>query len=170
MLSVDNHNQLRHSLSSHQRYERRIWRPLGFWLSDVPLTNAYALWRLHQSEDFRAGHREHEIFEQAVILALLHRGVDHQPTNKISKRSRCRWGVLAPVECLQEQREYDDDERSARRRRRRALAEISGNDAQNRPARRPRNVQTDYLACQANLCTDRACFYNFHMYLYKKAI
>jgi hypothetical protein len=86
MLSVDNHNQFRHSLSSHQRYERRVWRLLGFWRFDVPLTNAYILWRAYQSEDFRAGHREHEIFEKAVILVLLHHGLDHQPINKIGKR------------------------------------------------------------------------------------
>jgi hypothetical protein len=170
MLAVDNHNQLRRSFSSHLCYERRIWRPLGFWLFDVPLTNAYTLWRERQTEEFRAGHREHEAFEQAVILRLLHRGGNHQPTNNIGKRSRCRWGILAPGECLQESRVYDDDERGARRRRRRALAEISGNSAQNGPAKRPRNVQTGCVECAANLCTDRACFYKFHTHLYEKAI
>jgi hypothetical protein len=170
MNAVDDSNQLRANLTTHQRFERRIWRPLGFWLFDVAATNAYTLWRELQTPQFRAGHHEHEAFERALISGLLHRGPPHIPVAKIGKRSRCRWGVLNPGEYLQEQRNHHNNERGAHQRRRNAMTEISGNAARPAPIRRPRNIHSGCLDCNVSLCIDRDCFYNYHIYFYDKSI
>jgi len=39
MNATDNSNQLRKNLTTHQRFESRVWRPLGYWLFDVAATN-----------------------------------------------------------------------------------------------------------------------------------
>jgi hypothetical protein len=170
MNATDNSNQLRANLSSHQLYEHRTWRPLGYFLIDIAATNAYALWRLQQTPEFCAGHHEHEVFEQALISGLLHRGPAHLPVPKVGKRSRCRWGVVQPGGCLQEQRQYKDNERKARWRSRNTLGEISGNAARPVPVKRPRNIHSGCLDCNLNLCIDRDCFDNYHLYYFNKSI
>jgi hypothetical protein len=167
MNGTDNNNQLRGTLSCHQRFEQRTWRPLGYWLFDVVLSNTFALWRLQQSPQLRASCREHEIFEKAVISGLLRRGPPHLAVARIGKRSRCRWGILMPGECVQGTTECHDDESIIRRP---VLAETTGNAPRRPPVRRPRNVRSGCIDCNVSLCIDRNCFYNFHMYLHDKTI
>ena len=170
MNAVDVNNQLRKTFSSHQQHERRIWRPLGYWLFDVCLTNSFIIWRELQSQKKQDGHRLHEEFERALISGLLQRGLHHLPMKRIGKRSRCHWGVLRPGECLQQPKVYNDDERMARRRKRSALGEISGNARLKTAPKRPRNVESGCSDCNLNLCITRACFQSYHVYLHTKYI
>jgi hypothetical protein len=170
MNGVDNSNQLRKNLSTHQRFEHRTWRPLGYWLFDVAATNAYALWRLQQTSELRASHREHQIFEKQLIHGLLQRGPPHTPTPRVGKRSRCRWGVLRPGDCVQGQGVDDNSNEAIERGQRSVLSEIDGNSAQRPPIKRSRNIRSGCVDCQVTLCIDRACFDSYHLYIHEKAL
>jgi hypothetical protein len=41
MNGVDRGNQLRKSFTCHKPYERRIWRPLWYYILDVCAVNSY---------------------------------------------------------------------------------------------------------------------------------
>ena len=51
MNTVDVANQLRSNFSSQYGYERRNWRPLGWFLLDICLVNSYILWRATLSKE-----------------------------------------------------------------------------------------------------------------------
>jgi hypothetical protein len=170
MNGVDNSNQLRKNLSTHQRFEHRTWRPLGFWLFDVAATNAFALWRLYQPPNIRNSHREHQLFERALISGLLRRGPAHTPIPKLGKRSRCRWGIIRPGDCVQGAGLGHWSNETGEGYERTVLSEIDGNAARSGSTKRPRNVNSGCLDCQVSLCIDRDCFDSYHLYIHNKTL
>ncbi len=170
MNAVDVSNQHRSNLSFHLQFERRIWRPLGEWLFDVALHNAYSLWRLHTSSKIQASHRMHEAFEKALIHALLHPNSTHTPISQLGKGRRCRWGALAPGQCTQGQDISYIRGNGVGKRPRKVLEEVDVNAPRPTPKTRSRCVKSGCEECQVALCIDRPCFDSYHLYIHTKKL
>ena len=160
---VDVANQLRGNFSCHLSQQQRNWRPLGFWLFDICITNAFVIWRELQDETVKRGRRCHEIFENDLINEMLRRGPCHQ-SERLDKRGYCAWGSRNPEQCLAAAPAWDRDKR-------RPLGEISGNETRgSRSSRRARCVITGCKTCNVHLCTTGPCYTNWHEDLLEKCI
>jgi hypothetical protein len=68
MTGVDLSNQLRKNLTVHRAYERRIWRPLWYYILDVCAVNSYLIWQGDTKDQGKRGQRR---FRKPLIEALL---------------------------------------------------------------------------------------------------
>jgi Transposase IS4 len=68
MNSVDRSNQLRKNFSAHRLYERRVWRPLWYYILDICAVNSYLIWRGDIVDRGKRGQRR---FREALINAFL---------------------------------------------------------------------------------------------------
>jgi len=162
MNAVDVANQFRAHTTFHHQYERRNWRPLGFFLLDVCLGNSWFIWKAkqaHQSTHLRAQ------FNHKLIDALIARGVEHAIARRPASR-RCSWGALHPEDCSPTPREYRDERRQRRQTRRVPLGETSGNSRHQTPCRRAAESIWGCNSCDVNLCTKRGCYHKWHRHLY----
>ena len=48
---VDIADHLRKNSSCQRKWDKRVWRPLTYWLFDTCLTNSYIIWRSLQPKD-----------------------------------------------------------------------------------------------------------------------
>jgi hypothetical protein len=68
MNGVDRSNQLRKNFTVYRAYERRVWRPLWYYVLDVCAVNSYLIWKGDTSDSGKRGQRP---FREALIGALL---------------------------------------------------------------------------------------------------
>jgi hypothetical protein len=68
MNGVDRSNQLRKNFTVHQSYERRVWRPLWYYILDVCAVNSYLIWKGDTKDRNKRGQRS---FRDPLIKALL---------------------------------------------------------------------------------------------------
>jgi hypothetical protein len=68
MNGVDRGNQLRKNFTAHRPYERRVWRPLWYYILDVCAVNGYLIWKGNTEDKGKRGQRR---YREALIDALL---------------------------------------------------------------------------------------------------
>jgi Transposase IS4 len=68
MNGVDRSNQLRRNFTIHRAYERRIWRPLWYYVFDVCTVNSYLIQKGDTEDKSHKGQRP---FRKALAEALL---------------------------------------------------------------------------------------------------
>ena len=68
MNDVDRSNQLRKNFTAHRPYERRVWRPLWYYILDICVVNNYLLWKGDKADIKKRGQCP---FRKALIDALL---------------------------------------------------------------------------------------------------
>jgi Transposase IS4 len=68
MNKVDRSNQLRKNFTAHRSYERRIWRPLWYYILDVCAVNSYLIFKGDTTDQ---GNRGQQRFQEALMDALL---------------------------------------------------------------------------------------------------
>ena len=161
MNGVDRFNQLRKDFSCHRPNEERYWRPMLWWLFDVCAINSFLIWRQFRSAKEADSCRQHGIFQDSLIDALL--AIDPKlpiydsPSNHVptltEKRLSCAYGVKYPGECL-----MGSD------KPRHVLGEVK-NEA--RPKRRTRTTRMACTGCKLHLCIDRDCFRKWHVLLHR---
>jgi hypothetical protein len=166
MNAVDIANQFRAHTTFQHPFERRNWRPLGFFLLDICLGNSYFIWKAkqaHQSTHLRAK------FNRTLIDQLLARGPTHTLSKRPTKR-RCAWGVNHLNDCSPDI-DYHKSERQLRRHQRQQanrvpLGEIAVNLGAQRPRRRAAESKWGCEMCDVNLCKQKGCFIKFHRQLH----
>jgi Transposase IS4 len=57
MNGVDRSNQLRGNFTAHRAYERRVWRPLWYYILDVCAVNSYLIWKGDIKDKSKRGQR-----------------------------------------------------------------------------------------------------------------
>ena len=68
MNDVDRNNQLRKNFTVHRPYERRIRRPLWYYILDVCTVNVYLIWKGNKVDQNKRGQRR---FRETLINTLL---------------------------------------------------------------------------------------------------
>jgi Transposase IS4 len=68
MNGVDRSNQLRKNFTAHRSYERRIWRPIWYYILDVCAVNSYLISKGDTTDQGNRGQRR---FREALMDALL---------------------------------------------------------------------------------------------------
>jgi hypothetical protein len=166
MNAVDIANQFRAHTTFQHKFERRNWRPLGFFLFDICLGNSFFIWRArqaHQSTHLRAQ------FNRKLIDSLLARGTEHTICKRLVKR-RCAWGASHLDECSPKPQHHVIKLQQPRQSRsgtvRVPLGEISGNSRQEGLRRRAARSIWGCDSCNVNLCIEKGCFVKFHKQLY----
>ena len=162
MNGVDRSNQLRKNFTAHRPYERRVWRPLWYYMLDVCAVNAYLIWKGDTKDKAKRGQR---CFREPLIKALLNtpypkvemlvkktykskpmplpnRDTLNHHWQEFSKRGYCVW-------CKKKDK------------MRPALAEIVNQAASNTCQRRSR-VYGGCMSCNVYLCVKEDCFRQFH--------
>jgi hypothetical protein len=165
MNGVDRSNQLRKNFTTHQPYERRIWRPLWYYILDVCAVNSYLVWKENIKDQ---GKRSQRRYREALIDALLNTPYPPplpppppppppppipQPNRthyweRFEKRGYCVW-------CKKYMEKWEP------KRVRPVLSDIV-NEAT--PAQAPRQSRTygGCKICSAYLCVKGACFERYH--------
>jgi hypothetical protein len=168
MNGVDRSNQLRRNLTVHRGYERRVWRPLWYYILDVCAVNSYLIWKGDTKDKGKRGQRQ---FRDPLTEALLNTPYPKEEINptwyshpksmplpnwdtqghcwsKFPKRGYCVW-------CKEHAQEWKS------KRVRPALAEIVNGAG---PAQRQRQSKTygGCEACSACLCQKGGCFKQYH--------
>jgi Transposase IS4 len=99
MNGVDLADQLRHNYTIHRKQEKRVWRPLFYFLLNVCLVNAYLLFKAGKEDCTKRGQRP---YRDAVAEALLNTLYQAEPKlpqkpgqihqwSKKDKRGYCVW-------------------------------------------------------------------------------
>lgn len=162
MNGVDRANHLRHNLTAHRPFEKRVWRPIWYWLLDICAVNGYKLFLGDKTDHKKRGQRQ---FRMTIIDALLNTPYESpskhaggRPPKAVSTaQENCqdRWKSFAKrgycVQCKSQTGE----------RPRPALAEVVNGVA---PARRQRSTRTlgGCEGCGVYLCQKGGCFKAFH--------
>ena len=168
MNGVDRSNQLRKNFTVHRPYERRIWRPLWYYMLDVCAVNGYLIWKGDSKDKNKRGQR---CFRDALIKTLLktpysepdlyakkhchtksmplpNQNMEGHHLGRFGKRGYCVW-------CKKNAQE------EVLNRVRPALAEISNLARPGAPTRQSRTYG-GCIACNAFLCIKGACFEQYH--------
>jgi Transposase IS4 len=168
MNGVDRSNQLRKNLTVHRAYERRIWRPLWYYILDVCAVNGYLIWKGDTDDRAKRGQRR---FRGPLIKALLntpypeaqkpvrgpYKGKPMPQPNQDTqdhhwrpflKRGYCIW-------CKKNAQEWKS------KRVRPALVEIV-NQATPSAVQRQSQTYGGCMSCGAYLCSKGACFEQYH--------
>lgn len=159
MDAIDLHNQLRHNLTCHRRFETRNWCPLAWWLFDVCATNAFVIWRELQSEKARPGRHLHELFEKRLARQFFTLGPVHEPV-KMAPQRRCAWGAKHHDECHPTPRNVSKGARMEGREHQQALREVK--TGARPPQVRSRNIREGCATCGVRLCIEKGCFSEWH--------
>ena len=173
MNGVDQSNQLRKNFTAHQLYERRVWRPLWYYILDICAVNSYLIWKEGTTNISEKGvvtdtsKRGQRPFRKALIDALLktpyseptrsrreykfplpNRDTQDHRWQAFPKRGLCIWCRKG----AQESKSKNIDTR------RPILAEIVNSNASSRSMR----SYGGCIACNVHLCVKGACFKQYH--------
>jgi Transposase IS4 len=160
MNGVDRANQLRRNFTAHRAYERRVWRPLWYYILDVCAVNGYLVWKGDTEDKSKKGQRP---FRSALAEALLntpyatsnHGNYQAMPLinenaqnhhwEQFPKRGYCVW-------CKKQAETF---------KIRPVLAEIVNGAA---PTGRKRSARSQggCKGCNVYLCKKGACFKQYH--------
>jgi Transposase IS4 len=168
MNGVDRSNQLRKNLTVHRAYERRVWRPLWYYILDVCAVNGYLIWKGNTGDRAKRGQRR---FRGPLIKALLNtpypevqkpargpykskpmpqlnRDTQDHHWRPFLKRGYCIW-------CKKNSQEWKS------KRARPALVEIV-NQATPNAVQRQSQTYGGCMSCSAYLCSKGGCFEQYH--------
>jgi hypothetical protein len=68
MNGVDRANQLRRNLTAHRACERRVWRPLWYYVLDVCAVNSHLIWKGDTEDKSKKGQRPfRNVLEEALL-------------------------------------------------------------------------------------------------------
>jgi Transposase IS4 len=101
MNGVDRSNQLRKNFTAHRPYERRIWRPLWYYILDICAVNSYLIWKGNRIDPGKRGQRR---YRETLINSLLNTPYPPpllQPNSthfwqRFEKRGYCIWCKTHP--------------------------------------------------------------------------
>jgi Transposase IS4 len=154
MNGVDRSNQLRKNFTAHRPYERRIWRPLWYYILDICAVNSYLIWKGDSTDQAKRGQRR---YRESLINALLNTpypppSPPSQPIcthnwERFEKRGYCIW-------C-----KYHTE--AWKPKRRPVLSEIVNQAAPTQASRQSRTYG-GCRTCSAYLCVKGDCFRQYH--------
>jgi hypothetical protein len=174
MNGVDQSNQLRKNFTAHRPYERRVWRPLWYYILDVCAVNGYLIWRGNTRDQNKRGQR---LYRDSLINDLLNtpsppsppsppplppplllslpglslstqqRGYTHL-WERFEKRGYC-------IQCKKDAANWEP------KRTRPVLSEIV-NGATITQAQRQSRAPGGCKICSVHLCVKEACFERYH--------
>jgi hypothetical protein len=156
---------LRKNLTVHRLYERRIWRPLWYYILDVCAVNSYLIWKGDSKDKNKRGQRR---FRDPLIKALInilyseaqkeHSNIKPMPLpirdmkehhwSQFPKRGYCVW-------CKKNAEQWIP------KRARPALADIT-NNAGSTMRKRQSKTYGGCMTCSAYLCRKGGCFEQYH--------
>jgi len=155
MNGVDRSNQLRKNFTAHRPYERRIWRPLWYYILDVCAVNGYLIWKGNTVDQRKRGQRH---YRESLINALLNTSPPastsiQQPSythrwERFEKRGYCLW-------CKKYTAKWEP------KRTRVILGEIVNGATSTQPQRQSR-ANGGCKICSVYLCVKGACFERYH--------
>ena len=161
MNDVDQSNQLRKNFTVHRSYERRVWRPLWYYILDICTVNSYLIWKEDTKDISKRGQRP---FQKVLIDVLLKTSY---PTSVSTKQLRKNKSMPLPNRatldhCWQplEKRGYCVWCRKSAQEEinRPALAEIVNCVA----PKRTKMSQGGCRSCTVYLCVKGGCFEQYH--------
>ena len=168
MNGVDRSNQLRKNLTVHRPYERRNWRPLGYYMLDTCLVNSYLIWK---GDSVDSGQRAHRRFRETVCEAL--QNTPYLRSNQTTKK-RCYSNSLPALNqqallhnwVQLQTRSYcvwcqNHAEKWTPKRARPVLTELANGE---QSAQRKRTSRSQYgcNSCNVCLCRKGSCWNEFH--------
>ena len=169
MNGVDRSNQLRKNFSAHQLYERRVWRPLWYYILDVCAVNGYLIWKGNIPDQCNRGQRQ---YRESLINALLNTPLPSPPPpsppppstpppppirqpydthywERLEKRGYCLW-------CKKYTAKWEP------KRTRVILGEIVNRAATSGRAPRQSRTCGGCNICGVYLCAKGGCFERYH--------
>jgi Transposase IS4 len=163
MNGVDQGNQLRKNFSAHRPYERRVWRPLWFYILDICAVNSYLIWKGNSEDQSKRGQRK---YRHSLISALLNTAPPpppppprriRQPSHthcweRFEKRGYCLW-------CKKYTEKWEP------KRTRPILGEIVNGAVNGAISTQPQRQSRTYGGCRicsVHLCVKGACFELYH--------
>ena len=167
---VDRSNQLRKNFSAHQLYERRVWRPLWYYILDVCAVNGYLIWKGNIPDQCNRDQRQ---YRESLINALLNTPLPPPPPpsppspstppppppirqpydthywERLEKRGYCLW-------CKKYTAKWEP------KRTRVILGEIVNRAATSGRAPRQSRTYGGCNICGVYLCAKGGCFERYH--------